>query len=110
MVIPSNTKWKIISGEQKEQVLRTHTRDLDSACGLWHAAAAVIAVERGNRVVHCPGGICVLFIRGAERQEGEAQLVECWGGYKMIEDVCPHVCNSLGWVEGLGGGRERIKE
>lgn len=28
----------------------------------------------------------------------------------MIEDVCLHVCNSLGWVEGLGGGRERIKE
>lgn len=28
----------------------------------------------------------------------------------MIEDVCPHVCNSLGWAEGLGGGRERIKK
>lgn len=64
----------------------------------------VILVERGNRVVHCPEGICVLFIYGAERQEGEVRLVERWGGYEMIEDVCPHVCNSLGWVEGLGGG------
>lgn len=70
----------------------------------------VVLVERGNRVVHCPEGICVLFIYGAERQEVEVCLVECWGGYEMIEDVCPHVCNSLGWVEGLGGGRERIKE
>lgn len=87
----------------------THaTLTLPVACSM--QLLRVIVVERGNRVVHCPGGIHVLLIRGAERQEGEAQLAECWGGYKMIEDVCPHVCNSLGWVEGLGGGRERIKE
>lgn len=42
----------------------------------------VILVERGDRVVHHPEGICVLFIYGAERQEGEVQLVECWGGWK----------------------------
>lgn len=87
----------------------THaTLTLPVACSM--QLLRVIVVERGNRVVHCPGGIHVLLIRGAERQEGEAQLAECWGGYKMIEDVCPHVCNSLGWVEGLGGERERIKK
>lgn len=59
--------------------------------------------------MHCPEGICVLFIYGAERQEGEVRLVECWGGYEMIEDVCLHVCNSLGWVEGLGGGGKELK-
>lgn len=37
----------------------------------------VILVERGDRVVHHPEGICVLFIYGAERQEGEVRLVQC---------------------------------
>lgn len=72
----------------------------------------VILVEKGGRerarererVLHCPEGICVLFIYGAERQEGEVWLLKCCRGYEMIEDVCPHVCNSLGWVEGMGQG------
>lgn len=48
----------------------THvTLTLPVACGT--QLLRVIVVERGNRVVHCPGGICVLFVCGAERQEGE---------------------------------------
>lgn len=49
------------------------TLTLPVACSM--QLLCVILVERGKSL--CPEGICVLFIYGAERQEGEVQLVEC---------------------------------
>lgn len=61
-----NYQWRTKGRSPKN----THvTLTLPVACGT--QLLRVIVVERGNRVVHCPGGICVLFVCGAERQEGE---------------------------------------